>query len=76
MIDKLTAKNGPLEQLNVVVDSLNRLAPGMEALTPTVEMLREAVVTMTLVINPLSSIADRIPLPGRRRWPFREDDAE
>jgi hypothetical protein len=70
----LTAKNGPIEQLNTVVDSLNRLVPGMEALTPTVEMLREAVVTMTLVINPLSNIADRIPLPGRRRWPFREDE--
>jgi hypothetical protein len=36
--------------------------------------LREAVVTLSLVVNPLSNIAERIPLPGRRRWPFRDDE--
>ena len=35
-----------------------------------------AVVAMTLVVNPISTIAERIPLPGRRRWPFRDDDEE
>lgn len=69
LIDKLTSKNGPLEQLTTVTESLNRLAPGMEELAPTIEMLREAVVAMTLVVNPLSNIAERIPLP-RRRWPL------
>jgi hypothetical protein len=46
---------------------LNRLAPGLEALAPTNETLREAVTTLSLVVNPLSNIADRIPIPGRRR---------
>ena len=79
LVDKLTAKNGPLEQLAAVTDSLNRLAPGMEELAPTIEMLREAVVAMTLVVNPLSNIAERIPIPRRGRWPLgifgnEEDD--
>ena len=47
----------------------------MEALTPTVEALRDAVIAMTRVVDPLSTIAERIPLPGRRLWPFRDDDA-
>lgn len=70
LIDTLTAKNGPLEQFTAVTDSLNRLAPGMEELAPTIEMLREAVVAMTLVVNPLSNIAERIPMPRRGRWPL------
>ena len=75
LVERLTAKNGPLEQLAAVTDSLNRLAPGMEELAPTIEMLRDAVVAMTLVVNPLSTIAERIPLP--RPWPlglFGADD--
>ena len=79
VVDRLTAKNGPLEQLAAVTDSLNRLAPGMEELAPTIETLREAVVAMTLVVNPLSTIAERIPIPRRGRWPLgifgnEEDD--
>lgn len=67
LIDTLTSKDGPIEQLTMVTESLNRLAPGMEELAPTIELLREAVVAMTLAVNPLSTIAERIPLP-RRRW--------
>jgi hypothetical protein len=74
LIERLTVKDGPLEQLASVTDTLNRLAPGLESLAPTIETLREAVVTLSLVVNPLSNIAERIPLPGRRRWPFRDDD--
>jgi hypothetical protein len=66
VIDKLTARNGPLEQLATVADTLNRLTPGLEALEPTIEALREAVITLSQVVNPLSNIADRIPFPGRR----------
>ena len=68
LVEKLTARNGPLEQLADVADTLNRLAPGLEALAPTIETLREAVTTLSLVVNPLSNIADRIPIPGRRRY--------
>jgi hypothetical protein len=49
----------------------------MEELAPTIETLREAVVAMTLVVNPLSTIAERIPMPRRGRWPlgiFGTDD--
>jgi hypothetical protein len=42
------------------------LAPGLEALEPTIEALRDAVITLSQVVNPLSNIADRIPFPGRR----------
>jgi hypothetical protein len=66
VIDTLTARNGPLEQLAMVADTLNRLTPGLEALEPTIEALREAVITLSQVVNPLSNIADRIPFPGRR----------
>jgi hypothetical protein len=66
LVDKLTARNGPLEQLAYVADTLNRLTPGMEALAPTIEALQDAVTSLTMVVNPLSNIADRIPLPGRR----------
>jgi hypothetical protein len=38
----------------------------LEALEPTIEALREAVITLSQVVNPLSNIADRIPFPGRR----------
>jgi hypothetical protein len=65
LVDTLTARNGPLEQLTVAVDTLNRLAPGLEALDPTIEMLREAVSTLIALLNPLTSITGRIPLPGR-----------
>ena len=67
IIDKLTSKNGPLEQLADVADTLARLTPGMEALEPAIATLQDAVISLTMVVNPLSSIADRIPLPGRRR---------
>ena len=67
LIDKLTARHGPLEQLADVADTLNRLTPGLQALEPTlIEALREAVIVLSQVVNPLSSIADRIPFPGRR----------
>lgn len=66
MVDKLTAKHGPLEQLADVADTLSRLAPGMEALEPAIATLQEAVISLTMVVNPLSNIAERIPLPGRR----------
>ena len=66
LVDKLTARNGPLEQLANVADTLNRLTPGMEALAPTIDTLEDAVMSLTMVVNPLSNIADRIPLPGRR----------
>jgi stage V sporulation protein R len=39
-------------------------------------MLREAVTTLSLVVNPLSTIAERIPLPGRRRFTPRMVDAD
>ncbi len=67
LVEKLTARNGPLEQLADVADTLNRLTPGLEALAPTIDTLREAVITLSAVVNPLSNIADRIPLPGRSR---------
>ena len=65
LIDKLTARHGPLEQLADVADTLNRLRRA-EALEPTIEALREAVIVLSQVVNPLSNIADRIPFPGRR----------
>ena len=55
-----------LEQLADVADTLARLAPGMEALEPAIATLQDAVTALTLVVNPLSSIAERFPLPGRR----------
>jgi hypothetical protein len=66
LVEKLTARNGPLEQLADVADTLNRLTPGLEALAPTIDALHDAVVTLSQVVNPLSNIADRIPFPGRR----------
>jgi len=66
VVDKLTAKHGPLEQLADVADTLARLTPGMEALEPAISTLQDAVMALTMVVNPLSNIADRIPLPGRR----------
>ena len=66
LIDKLTAKHGPLDQLADVADTLARLTPGMEALEPAIATLQDAVMALTMVVNPLSNIADRIPLPGRR----------
>ncbi len=67
LVDKLTARNGPLEQLAIVADTLNRVTPGMEALAPTIDTLQDAVASLTLMVNPLSNFAERIPLPGRRR---------
>lgn len=70
LVEKLTARDGPLEQLADVADTLNRLTPGLEALAPTIETLREAVTMLAAVVNPLSNIAERIPIPGRRLFPF------
>ena len=69
LVDKLTAKHGPLDQLADVADTLARLTPGMEALEPAIATLQDAVIALTMVVNPLSSIADRIPLPGPPRRP-------
>lgn len=38
----------------------------VEALEPAIATLQDAVIALTMVVNPLSSIAERIPLPGRR----------
>ncbi|AGL26236.1 hypothetical protein J113_05345 [Mycobacterium tuberculosis CAS/NITR204] len=65
LIDKITAKDLILEQLADVADAA-RLTPGMEALEPAIATLQDAVIALTMVVNPLSSIAERIPLPGRR----------
>lgn len=59
VVEKLTARNGPLEQLTTLTE-------GLAALTPTIDTLQDAVVTLSQVVNPLSNIADRIPL-GRVR---------
>ena len=69
LIDQITSKHGPLEQLTDLADTLGRLAPGMEALEPAIATQQDAVTALTLVVNPLSSIAERIPLPGRRPRP-------
>ena len=37
-----------------------------QALEPAIATLQDAVMSLTMVVNPLSSIAERIPLPGRR----------
>ena len=66
LLDTLTAEDGPLLKLADVADTLNRLTPGLEALAPTIDALHDAVVTLSQVVNPLSNIADRIPLPGWR----------
>jgi len=60
LFDSLKAK------LADVADTLARLTPGMEALEPAISTLQDAVMALTMVVNPLSNIADRIPLPGRR----------
>ena len=39
LLDTLTAEEGPLIKLADVADTLNRLAPGLEALTPTIDAL-------------------------------------
>jgi len=67
VIDKLTAQNGPLQQLADLTDTINRIGQGMQVLEPTVEALRDAVITLGSAINPLSNIADLIPRPGRSR---------
>jgi hypothetical protein len=66
LIDTLTSKDGPLEQLTDLAETLGRLAPGMETLEPAIATLQDAVSALTMVVNPLSNIAERIPLPGRR----------
>ena len=67
VIDKLTAANGPLQQLADLTDTINRMGQGLAAMEPTVEALRDAVITLGSAINPLSNIADLFPRPGRSR---------
>ena len=50
-----------------LTDTINRMGQGMQVLEPTVEALRDAVITLGSAINPLSNIADLIPRPGRSR---------
>ncbi|PQM45916.1 hypothetical protein C1Y40_03922 [Mycobacterium talmoniae] len=38
----------------------------MEALQPAIDTLQEAVIALTMVVNPLSNIAERIPRMPRR----------
>ncbi len=67
VIDKLTAANGPLQQLADLTDTINRMGQGLQAMEPTVEALRDAVITLGSAMNPLSNFADLIPRPGRSR---------
>ena len=64
LVDKLTVKDGPLEQLAETAEILSRLQPAVEALTPTADTLESAVDTLNRMVNSLSAITDRIP---RRR---------
>ena len=64
LIDKLTVKNGPLEQLTETAEILSRLQPAVETLTPTADTLESAVDTLNRMVTSLSAITDRIP---RRR---------
>ena len=38
----------------------------MEALEPAISTLQDAVIALTMVVNPLSNIAERFPFPGLR----------
>ena len=65
-IDTLTARNGPLEQLATVGPDQPPDARAPRPWSRRSRALREAVITLSQVVNPLSNIADRIPFPGRR----------
>jgi hypothetical protein len=67
ILDTLTAHNGPLEQLTFIADTLNRLTPGLEALGPTTERLRDVVDALSSMAGPLTSFTDRLPLRPRSR---------
>jgi hypothetical protein len=64
IMDKLTVKNGPLEQLAETAEILSRLQPAVETLTPTADTLESAVDTLNRMVTSLSAITDRFP---RRR---------
>ncbi|MCB9411206.1 MAG: hypothetical protein H6521_17880, partial [Mycolicibacterium sp.] len=64
IVDKLTAKNGPLEQLTEAAEILSQLQPVVETLTPTAETLQSGVDRLNRVATSMSSFTDR--LPGRR----------
>ena len=67
LIDMLTAHNGPLDQIAFAAETLNRLTPNLEALSPTIDMLRDAVDSLSAMGNPLTNIADRFTLRSRSR---------
>jgi hypothetical protein len=69
LIDMLTARNGPLDQIAFAAETLNRVTPNVEALTPTIDMLRDAVDTLTTMASPLGGIAERFAGRSRSRRP-------
>ena len=64
MIDKLLAKNGPLDQLTDAAEILSKLQPAFETLMPTAETLESAVDSLNRMVATLGGFAERIP---RRR---------
>jgi hypothetical protein len=65
LVDVLTARNGPLEQIAFTAETLNKVTPNLEALTPTIDLLRDAVESLSTMANPLGGFAER--LTGRSR---------
>ena len=64
LIDKLTARNGRWNNWPTWPTPSTASRPGSRRSRRPIEALREAVTTLSLVVNPLSNIADRIPIPG------------
>ena len=67
VLDTLTARNGPLDQLTLVADTLNRITPGWRRLVRRSRCCTSLVETLSSMVNPISNFADRFPLRPRSR---------
>ena len=66
IIDKLTAKNGPLEQFTEAAEILSQLQPVVETLTPTADTLQAGVDRLNRVANSLAGSQTAFRGGGRR----------
>lgn len=63
-IERLTAKDGPLDQLVTLSQTLAQLAPNLERMGASIDILQDTAEILAQAVNPLGELVGRLP----NRW--------
>ena len=63
-VERLTAKGGPLDQLVKLSETLTSVAPNIERMSISIDILQDYVEILSAAVHPLGELVGRLP----SRW--------